>query len=584
VEPGNNCQLAKMMRKIFNYRRRSSGYVASVAAQFEQPREPEEKKAKGSTSEENEFSMGSDEGLSSKEQINGKLHEKDISEALEEESGDELADLPTISKARSADSSSSLEGTELDFSVLEGTTRQLNVDANKQKVELRQKGSLAKRRKPTRSSMRSRASEDDLFEDSTVRHTLNGHEEMYVDDPVVAVHEQHMRRISAPVEERSLAAGTNLHGKSPVLLPGLGESKVKLRSKGPVALPPKKRETPADENGEATPPWLSEMRQKRQSRQPPRGEVEKSNEEQKPETPAWMKDALAKKKRATQVMERKQELASKEEPKPTDTSVAPWMRERAQRKSIGSRPSPLMVMHKDVANNNNAANTIDSSNNTSLDNHNETPTKWRSSNSSVINGKEILAPIKRASIDNREADENTPPRSEHDLTVLIDRDELPLKSSLPPLRPSPSQTSVSSTSSSRYEETENDSPSSVPAWRTEIAVRRKSKSFVPVQRPEQPLRLGETPQWKKDLLDRKSRRESIEIKPPVETTSQENMSPTLPAWKQELAFRKKRNSITSRVLEPVEKPAQQQTGEPDWTKQVERRRARLASYGLIPTD
>ncbi len=43
------------------------------------------------------------------------------------------------------------------------SSSQLDVGANKERAILRQKGSLAKRRKPTRSSMRSRGT-DDLFD------------------------------------------------------------------------------------------------------------------------------------------------------------------------------------------------------------------------------------------------------------------------------------------------------------------------------------------------------------------------------------------------------------------------------------
>ena len=43
------------------------------------------------------------------------------------------------------------------------SSSQLNVGASKDRAILRQKGSLAKRRKPTRSSMRSKGNEEDIF-------------------------------------------------------------------------------------------------------------------------------------------------------------------------------------------------------------------------------------------------------------------------------------------------------------------------------------------------------------------------------------------------------------------------------------
>ncbi len=112
----------------------------------------------------------------------------------------------------------------------------------------------------------------------------------------------------------------------------------------------------------------------------------------------------------------------------------PWMKDRALRKT--NRPSPLKATHKDVANNN--TNTMDSTKNSENIYDNQTPTKWRTS-TSVIGGKEILAPLKRSSvIDNipqNEADENTPPppHTQHE-TLFIHKDELPQKTTLPPLR------------------------------------------------------------------------------------------------------------------------------------------------------
>lgn len=57
----------------------------------------------------------------------------------------------------------------LDFSVLEPDSNHLDVDIGKQKTNLRKKGSLAKRRKPTRSNVRSAllSGEESLFVDST---------------------------------------------------------------------------------------------------------------------------------------------------------------------------------------------------------------------------------------------------------------------------------------------------------------------------------------------------------------------------------------------------------------------------------
>ena len=51
--------------------------------------------------------------------------------------------------------------------------------------------------------------------------------------------------------------------------------------------------------------------------------------------------------------------------------------------------------------------------------------------------------------------------------------------------------------------------SSQPSWMAEIAARRKSKAYLQPLKPEVPIKLVETPQWKKELAEKKKlRRES----------------------------------------------------------------------------
>ena len=47
---------------------------------------------------------------------------------------------------------------------------------------------------------------------------------------------------------------------------------------------------------------------------------------------------------------------------------------------------------------------------------------------------------------------------------------------------------------------------SVPSWKAEIQQRKKSKSHIPSQRLDQPMTLGQTPQWKKDLVEKNKTR------------------------------------------------------------------------------
>jgi hypothetical protein len=43
---------------------------------------------------------------------------------------------------------------------------------------------------------------------------------------------------------------------------------------------------------------------------------------------------------------------------------------------------------------------------------------------------------------------------------------------------------------------------SVPQWKVDIESRKKTKSYVSAQKPEQPLRLGGVPDWKKQLQEK----------------------------------------------------------------------------------
>ena len=58
-------------------------------------------------------------------------------------------------------------------------------------------------------------------------------------------------------------------------------------------------------SSDGMPPWLGEARLKKS--RPPRGEVEKLKQETEPEKPSWMKDAAAKRRRASQILLTKQQ-------------------------------------------------------------------------------------------------------------------------------------------------------------------------------------------------------------------------------------------------------------------------------------
>ena len=52
---------------------------------------------------------------------------------------------------------------------------------------------------------------------------------------------------------------------------------------------------------------------------------------------------------------------------------------------------------------------------------------------------------------------------------------------------------------------------SVPSWKAEIQLRRRSKVFIPSQKPDQPIKLVETPKWKLDLAERTKNRRDTDV-------------------------------------------------------------------------
>ena len=59
----------------------------------------------------------------------------------------------------------------------------------------------------------------------------------------------------------------------------------------------------------------------------------------------------------------------------------------------------------------------------------------------------------------------------------------------------------------------------MPSWKQEIAHRRRSKQLVMPPRPDAPLKMTETPSWKKQLLEKqKQRRESDTSSPTTKVT------------------------------------------------------------------
>ena len=51
----------------------------------------------------------------------------------------------------------------------------------------------------------------------------------------------------------------------------------------------------------------------------------------------------------------------------------------------------------------------------------------------------------------------------------------------------------------------------MPSWKAEIQLRRRSKVFIPSQKPEQPIKLVETPKWKLDLAERTKNKKDPDV-------------------------------------------------------------------------
>ncbi|XP_061162264.1 nucleolar protein dao-5-like isoform X2 [Saccostrea echinata] len=114
----------------------------------------------------------------------------------------------------------------LDFSVLEPDNNHLDVDIGKQKTNLRKQGSLAKRRKPTRSTVRSAllSGEEAMFQDSTEPKTERA--DSKGEDDVFG-----QRSSSSSVEGVPTSPPAKKPSKVMVPLPGFGGPKPELRKK-----------------------------------------------------------------------------------------------------------------------------------------------------------------------------------------------------------------------------------------------------------------------------------------------------------------------------------------------------------------
>lgn len=111
----------------------------------------------------------------------------------------------------------------------------------------------------------------------------------------------------------------------------------------------------------------------------------------------------------------------------------------------------------------------------------------------------------------------------------------------------------------------------VPLWKSEVEMRKKTKSYVSAHKPEQPLQLGSTPEWKRLLLEKnKQKRSSTEHQhDPFNTRKPDgSINFTEPAWKQE--FDKIKRQVTHQSNHQAAHVFEREV--PEWVKLAEQRR------------
>ena len=87
-----------------------------------------------------------------------------------------------------------------------------------------------------------------------------------------------------------------------------------------------------------------------------------------------------------------------------------------------------------------------------------------------------------------------------------------------------------------------------------MAIRRKSKSYIVAQKPEQPLRLGEMPQWKRDLMEKNKQRRVSSDGGEAQSGSVRKMEvsedgESIPPWRHEVAQRRSTRLSSSTLPE-----------------------------------
>lgn len=441
--------------------------------------------------------------------------------------------------------------TNLDFSLVEKTNSELNISASKQRVVLRKKGSLAKRRKPSRISIRASycSPNSSMYIDSTDPPKVsNDTSELSPPPDGTAPIAAHLS--DAHVNGDKCELSTTATVPSPVLLPGLTEaSRLQLRGKPSVPLPHPHATSMTDGSGptNSASPWLSEVLR------PPRGEGEKLKSEL--EKPSWMKNALARRKRRSEIFMLHEESSNQTE-KEVDMSASHWSKDPVVFRP--KCPTLTKVTHSDSDINNTGNDVTDAS---------ELP-KTNGSLHQMKAQRETLTPIRKRSTDGALVPSELA-KLAPDFIVGSSEDR-PSRNTLPPLR----RVSIPPIVTDINDHADRWGSDAVP-------LRMKTRAHIQPLNTEHQVATGFVPPWKQELLEKKRKRESLPP-PPVDRTKEFSGASDLPPWKQELEQRRKTIvGACPRVLEPIERDAEEI---PEWAKSVQTRRARLANCGLIQSE
>ncbi|XP_074640279.1 uncharacterized protein LOC141898330 [Tubulanus polymorphus] len=313
-----------------------------------------------------------------------------------------------------------------------------------------------------------------------------------------------------------------------------------------------------DKDDSSTPPWMREIRVRKNSRTSvssgsggvgggsngaakDEAQSYKKSDKDKPDKPSWMKEMMARRRKTQEklnvkdIMLAKEIISTSSDTDSTDGAkeipVATLTQEprRLQPRSVCPEPSNK---------------SIESANNTNN-------FKTHGDHDIVIRDK---TPAKYLRLDHRTSattSSSTDGQKSDDYKTHVKIETGPSMQYVKKTVPVPSPRSSQSTTA------EKDTPiheSSVPAWKAEIAARRKAKGQGSPPKSDASEELSNIPPWKLELAAKSKNRSASNPMTPKEATSD------IPPWKLEIAQRRRRTQAP---------PADNDDEEVDWKKELE---------------